>query len=363
MATITLIGKTARIIGGIGNDFLVGFDALINVIYGGAGDDTIRGGSQSDVLVGEAGRDTINGGAGNDTLYGGGGDDTMSGGLGVDKLFGDGGNDRLDGNEGDDVLNGGIGLDVMSGGVGNDSYVVDNIGDVVIERAGEGVDTVTTSIDYVAGVNIENVVLAGSAALAINGNALGNVVVGNAADNRINGNDGNDDLSGAGGNDQLNGGSGLDRVSGGIGNDGIFGGGDNDRLSGNEGDDRIYGDGGNDVISGGIGSDVLSGGELSGGFSLGNDTFIWARADVINSANVRQGIDHITDFSATDRLDFSGLGLGTAAIASLVRVTDSASGTIVSANFGATAGFVDVAVLDGVHLTLARMVTDQNFIL
>lgn len=47
----------------------------------------------------------------------------------------------------------------MIGGGGNDTYYVDNAGDVVIEHSGEGSDTVQSSISYTLGEHVENLVL------------------------------------------------------------------------------------------------------------------------------------------------------------------------------------------------------------
>ena len=38
--------------------------------------------------------------------------------------------------------------DTLIGGLGNDIYAVDNVGDVVTEKAGEGTDTVKSSVTY-----------------------------------------------------------------------------------------------------------------------------------------------------------------------------------------------------------------------
>ena len=53
---------------------------------------------------------------------------------------------------------------------GNDAYVVDNAIDQVVENAGEGNDTVFTSIDYRLTANVDNLVLQGGADLQGFGN-------------------------------------------------------------------------------------------------------------------------------------------------------------------------------------------------
>ena len=92
----------------------------------------------------------------------------------------------------------------MSGGTGNDTYIVDNAGDVVTEAAGEGTDTVNTILgSYTLGANVENLNFTGAGSFAGTGNTLANVIVGGA------GNDTLDD-GGVGGADTMNGGAGND---------------------------------------------------------------------------------------------------------------------------------------------------------
>ena len=52
------------------------------------------------------------------------------------------------GNSGNNTLDGGAGADTMTGGAGDDTYVVDDVGDVVVEGASDGIDTVRTSVSY-----------------------------------------------------------------------------------------------------------------------------------------------------------------------------------------------------------------------
>ena len=94
----------------------------------------------------------------------------------------------------------------MRGLGGNDSFVVDNAGDVVIELVGNGTDTVFASVSFAlqSGQEIENLQTNNAAAVtAINltGNNLNNIITGNAGNNTLNGGLGIDTLTGLGGND------------------------------------------------------------------------------------------------------------------------------------------------------------------
>ena len=72
------------------------------IIYGGAGDDTINGTGRSDLLYAGSGNDTIKGNDGDDTIYGGSGSDTINGNNGSDTIVGGYGADDLTGSNGDD---------------------------------------------------------------------------------------------------------------------------------------------------------------------------------------------------------------------------------------------------------------------
>ena len=71
--------------GGDGNDFLSG-NIADNALYGGRGNDDLRGGSGSDILYGEAGDDVLYGEEENDILIGGEGSNELYGGAGADLL-------------------------------------------------------------------------------------------------------------------------------------------------------------------------------------------------------------------------------------------------------------------------------------
>lgn len=201
--------------------------------------------------------------------------------TGNDVLTGSAGDDRLVGGQGNDRLTGGAGRNELIGGIGNDIYVLNGAGeDTIVELAGEGVDTVETTVDgHVLGGNLDNLVLLGGALSGV-GNGLRNNIVGNAGNNVLDGGAGDDVMDGALGDDTYHVDSLLDvvRDSGGVdtvittlstytltsvaenlvfAGDGSFTGRGNanaNTITGGSGDDHLYG-AGNDTLIGGVGSD------------------------------------------------------------------------------------------------------------
>ncbi|MEW6544389.1 MAG: calcium-binding protein [Nitrospirota bacterium] len=92
----------------------------------------------------------------------------------------------------DDVLEGTVGADLLAGGIGNDTYVVNDPGDVVVELPDEGIDTVRSSVSYTLGANVENLTLTGGEEITGTGNELDNGLSGNSGDNVLRGGAGND---------------------------------------------------------------------------------------------------------------------------------------------------------------------------
>lgn len=137
--------------------------AAVNVLDGGGGNDWLDGGKGGDTLIGGAGNDIFTVDSLDDVVI-----EVANGGLDLVRSAVDGytlapqverllllgtsgrsasgnelanhitgtpGNDDIAGGDGDDVLDGSAGADHLAGGPGNDVYVVDNVGDVVDERA------------------------------------------------------------------------------------------------------------------------------------------------------------------------------------------------------------------------------------
>jgi Ca2+-binding RTX toxin-like protein len=201
-------------------------------------------------------------------------------------------------------LSGGSGR--MVGGLGNDVYIVDSVGDTVVEGFWEGFDSVQCPFTYTLGDNVEALTLTGTRAINGIGNELNNNLNGNIANNVLDGRAGSDVMRGGRGNDTYIVGAGDSALEGinagtdtvrsevsftlgahlenlvltGTGDIAGTGNGLLNRMTGNDGNNTFSAGFGNDVLSGGAGNDSLRGGvgadRLIGG--LGADTFVFAFA-------------------------------------------------------------------------------------
>ncbi|MEP9400493.1 calcium-binding protein [Sphingomonas sp. VNH70] len=389
--TVTLNGQGSFYTvasGGGGSDTVANFENLT----GSAFDDTLAGDGGNNVLSGLDGNDILDGGAGADTLIGGAGNDTYvvdnsgdtiveANGAGTDTVrasisyslsgkflenlvltgtanlnaTGNGLANVITGNSGNNVLDGLVGADTMAGGLGNDTYVVDNAGDVVIEAAGEGTDSVQASITYTLGANVENLVLTGTAAISAFGNALANSLTGNAANNTLDGGAGDDVMAGGLGDDRYFVDSVSDRIveANNAGTDTVLAsvsyslagqflenltltGTANLNATGNGLANVITGNAGNNVIDGGFGNDVMAGG-------LGDDTYyVDSTGDVVQEANnagtdtVLASVSYSLAGQFIENLTLTGTGNSNATGNSLNNVlTGNAGHNVINGGLGA----------------------------
>lgn len=400
-----------------GNDQLIGDSLFVrgleghDYLDGGAGADTMMGGAGNDVYIVEDGGDVVSetlrigiftGDAGGydevrthrhytlsndpasvienltylgaDFFIGNGNDvaNVITGGEGVDILRGYGGNDSLHGLAGNDVLNGGTGNDFLFGGLGadtmrgfedDDTYFVDNAGDVVAELPDAGHDSVFASIGGVTlRANVENLYFGinnGDAPGLFGGNGndaanimgtlggihgfifdgrggndtlnggdstVGDILLGGAGEDELNGNDGDDQLTGGLDADKLDGGPGIDIANystaragvivhlalGGSGGEAagdsyisierVTGSRHADHITGDAGDNNLSGGGGNDTLDGGAGADFLNGG-------LGDDVIAADNEDRVAGG---RGYDAVVAQPQTNATGFHFAVLGTA---------------------------------------------------
>ncbi|HSI43509.1 MAG TPA: Calx-beta domain-containing protein, partial [Methylotenera sp.] len=252
------------------------------------------------VLDGDTGGNTLTGAEGRDYIQGFGGNDILNGFGGADFLDGGANDDILNGGDGNDILVGGTGNDTMTGGLGDDIYRIDSAGDVVIEAAGEGTDTIEIDAAYNPGTytlaaNFENALLQGSLNVNVTGNSLNNRITGNAGNNV---------------------------------------------LIGGTGDDRIIGGAGSDTLTGDTGT--------SANGTLGKDIFEWNLADKGTAG--APSIDTITDFryggtGNTTQTNFDTLRVDTLDLRDLL-VGESSSLQVTGGvpNVGTLLNYIDVSI-------------------
>jgi Ca2+-binding RTX toxin-like protein len=211
------VGNDTLSFTGVGNEYN-------NNISGGAADDVLDGGTGADQMLGHGGNDTYwvdnlgdkvveDAGKGIDEVrvrmlssytLGANVERLSYDGTGAFWATGNALDNRLITGSGNDRLDGGAGADRMEGNGGNDIYVVDSAGDLVVELANGGSDTVSTALSaYTLTDNVETLIYAGASNLSFSaiGNALDNVISAGEANDFIDGGAGADRMTGGGGND------------------------------------------------------------------------------------------------------------------------------------------------------------------
>jgi Ca2+-binding RTX toxin-like protein len=335
-------------------------------LFGGAGNDTLTGGSGADMLFGESGNDTLLGKGGADFLFGGGGNDVLTGGAGDDQVFGQDGNDRM-------IWNPGDGTDLNEGGAGNDTVEV---------NGGNGAETFTVTangtrvrFDRTAPApfsldigTTENLVVncnGGDDSFSA-GNGLANLI-----SITVDGGAGNDTLPGGDGNDTLIGGDGNDFIDGNRGNDVIFLGAGDDTFQWDPGDgsDIVEGQGGRDTM-------VFNGANVAERIDIAaNGSRVRFTRDVANvtidlngveviTFNALGGADNITvgDLSGTDvtdvNIDLAATGGGGDSAADTVTVQGTAGDDAITVSSDAN-GVTVQGLSATVHITGAEAANDK----
>ncbi len=407
----TLIGTTGNNIltGGDGNDFLDGGSGT-NTLAGGTGNDTYRVRTATDIVSegASAGTDTVllSGiltytlGANVENLVFSGTTQTTGTGNALDNVFtGNAITNTFSGLGGNDTLDGGGGADSLSGGQGNDLYIVDNAGDLAIENASEGTDTVQSSVTYtINDVDVENLTLTGSSNINAIGNSSVNTLTGNSGNNTLDGSTGADMMIGGAGDDFYiidnasdvvteNSGEGVDTVQSAVtwtlgayvenmtlsGSGNLTGHGNNlaNIINGNTGNNTLYGYDGDDTLNGGAGSDIVYGGSgndvIGTGSSAtadtmygetGDDYYYANNAGDLHIENANEGNDTIqAALSWTLSANIENLILGGS---SVINGTGNASNNTLDGSQNSSANSLFGGAGDDLYIVGASDVASEN---
>ncbi len=269
-----------------GNDTIYGSTGLLDVLFGGMGNDAINGGAGANLSDGGEGNDTITGGNDFDTLIGGSSGDLINGNDGIDIVFGGSGQDVINGGTGSDFLDGSFDTDIIHGNADIDVILGGSNSTGVESLFGDaGIDLVfgNDGDDQLYGGTGYDLLAGGDGVDSLYGEDDSDWLLGGIDSDQLTGGSGWDILSGELGNDQLNGGLGSDWLNGGDGNDQLNGADDGDLLVGNDGDDNLLGGVGRDALFGSAGQDCLRGNAdidaaFGGGgadYIAGDDSFNW----------------------------------------------------------------------------------------
>ncbi len=273
-----------------------------DVIYGGAGNQTLDGGAGNDTLVGGAGADVLNGGTGTDyasyatsstpiTVHADtntvtGGDATGDTLISIEGFIGSSGGDTFYGSSGGDLFNGFDGNDLFYGSAGADTIDGGNGFDIIDYSASGGSVTVHLDGSVSSGGDAQGDVLTNIEKVI--GSSYADTLYAGTANNYLSGGVGNDTFVSGAGSDTFDGGSGTDTVdyslatagasvdlaSGRSFHDGsyvdtlisieqVVGSAYDDTLAGGAGNDTLIGGAGDDILTGSAGADVLDGGSGS----------------------------------------------------------------------------------------------------
>jgi Ca2+-binding RTX toxin-like protein len=267
---------------------LIVSEGQIDVVDGGAGDDTVR-------VIRHLATSTLQGGAGVDTLV-------IANNIVLNRFSA--------AENGFEMINFGSQL---SGTVVADA--LDFSGLIILQTSG-------ANVSGLAGDDV------------LTGSVAADLLFGNDGADRLSGGEGADQLDGGEGDDILSGGEGVDRLLGGVGNDLMEGGAGGDTLEGHagsntlrggEGDDTLVSTGSADVLEGGAGDDLIKLHQHQSTPTVfghgGVDTLIIANNVVLTRFTAGEsGIEkvsfssHLSGSGGDDHLDFSGIevasGLG-----------------------------------------------------
>jgi Ca2+-binding RTX toxin-like protein/subtilisin-like proprotein convertase family protein len=272
-------------------------------------------------------------------------------------------------NHGDSITSN-TGIDTLVGGAGNDTYIIKNSADQIIENTNGGTDSVQSSVSFTLDSNVENLTLTGTASLLAVGNSSNNIITGTNGNDTYDAGGGNDSLvtgtgndtyiytsgwgsdtiSDAGGNNTLDltantsslqinltattgdhtnsassdliwSGEVIQNVYKGIGNDLLTGTSVANYLSPGAGNDTITAGAGNDTLDGGLGNDSLVG-------ETGDDLYIVDSSSDIVVENASEGIDTVqSSVNYTLGANFENLTL--TGFENLVGTGNSAANTII----------------------------------